>query len=191
MKKFFLFCGSLLVLLCSCKQKKQKQEDFLPAIPFIQNDIRKVDTSFYSIQKITWQDNLSPDTVFVKREEFRGLAIDFLQLPDITEKKYKNRFTGEKFFDQSLNAVIFTYKPIEPDKEEIQKQEILVTPGLNGDQVKTIIVDWVIDHTDSTVIKRMLWQIDKSFQVTTTIQKLDFPDQNHTLKVVWNEPTNH
>jgi hypothetical protein len=192
MKKYLLFFALLIVLIEACRQKsEEKQEDFLPALQFIQNDVADVDTSLYPIIKITWIDTAMADTVFVKREEFRGLAANFLQIPDLAEKEYKKRFTEEKFYDQSLNTVIFTYQPMDAEKEEIQRQEILITPHSSGDKVRSIIIDQLITNKDSSVMKRMLWQVNKSFQVTTTIQKSNIPEKNFTMKVVWNEPTNY
>jgi hypothetical protein len=191
MKKYVL-PGLLIFLMSACREKKEeKQEDFLPALPFIQNDVKDVDTSLYPIIKITWVDTTDADTVFVKREGFRDLAVDFLQIPDIASDEYKKRYTEEKFYDQSLNTVIFTYRPKNAEKEEIQRQEILISPNPTGDKVRSIIVERLITNKDSSVMKRMLWQINKSFQVVTSIQKPNIPERNFTLKVVWNEPLNH
>ena len=191
MKKYILLFSASLILISACREKSEKkQEDFLPALPFIQNDVADVDTSLYSIIKITWADTTAADTVFIKREEFRGLAADFLQIPDLAQKEYKSRFTEEKFYDQTLNTVIFTYRPKDAEKEEVQKQEILITPNPTGDKVRSIIIDRLVNHKDSSVMKKMLWQVNKSFQVTTTIQKPNVPEKTFTLKVVWNEPGN-
>ena len=192
MKKYLLYFLSIVFLGQSCRQKQDSNtEDFVPVLPFIQNDIADVDTSLYPIIKIISVDSLSADTFFVKREEFRGLAKEFLQIPDLTRKKYRNLFVEEKFFDQSLNTVIITYRPINSENEEIQRQEILITPVPEGSKVKSIIIDRFIACKDSTVQKRMLWQIGKSFQITTLIQKSDTGEKSTTLKVVWNKLNNY
>ena len=172
MKKYVLSATSFFFFFLSCRQNTgTAQEDFFPVLPFIQNDVADVDTSFYPVKKIVWVDSLGPDTTFVKREDFRGLANEFLQLPDLSKKKYKKLFTEEKFFDQTLNTVIITYRPNNPEKEDIQRQEILITPEPGNNKVKTLIIDRITAFKDSTVQKRMLWQIGKSFQVITIIQK--------------------
>ena len=87
-----------------------------------------------------------------------------------------------------MNRVIITYTPKNPDKEEIQKQELLVTPNVaTGDKVNNIIINRVISNRDSFIEKNMLWQMDKSFQVVTTIQKPGKPEKTTTAKVTWNE----
>ena len=189
MKKCILFFSVILFLSQSCQQKTvNKEEEFIPVLPFILNDISDVDTGFYPIIKIVTVDNMKADTFFVKREEFRGLAEEFLQIPDLTQKKYKPLFTEEKFFDQSLNTVIITYQPKNSEKEEIQRVELLITPYPEGGKVKSIIIDRFLTNKDSTVQKRMLWQIGKSFQVTTLTQKLNNIEKSNTVQVVWNDP---
>src|ERR1044071_5410571 len=107
MKKYLFFISIIFFLSQSCRQKiGNKEEDFIPLLPFILNDISDVDTGLYPIMKIVTIDSINSDTFFVKREEFRGLAEEFLHIPDLTDKKYKNLFTEEKIFDQSLNTVI-------------------------------------------------------------------------------------
>src|ERR1051325_8826647 len=112
MKKYLFFFSAIFFLSQSCRQKTgKKEEDFIPLLPFILNDITDVDTGLYPIIKIVTIDSLNTDTFFVKREDFRGLSEEFLQIPDLTQKKYKELFTEEKIFDQSLNTVIITYRP--------------------------------------------------------------------------------
>jgi len=66
----------------------------------------------------------------------------------------------------------------------------LITPNPEGDKVKSLIIDRFLANKDSSVQKRMLWRIGKSFQVTTIIQKPNNDEKSYTIKVVWNEPIN-
>src|ERR1044071_495268 len=113
MKKYaspflLLFC----LLIVSCKQKNQSdgnKETFFPLLSFIKSQVAQIDTSLYSIKKIISIDSIHSDTVFVPREEFRNLAKDFLDLPDLTEKKFKDRYIEEKLFDEQINRVSILY----------------------------------------------------------------------------------
>ncbi|MES1214239.1 MAG: hypothetical protein ABUT20_01885 [Bacteroidota bacterium] len=193
MKKCIFLIALIFIFLNACKQKKdpeasaEQKEDFFPVLSFLKSQVAEIDTSLFSIKKITVTDSIHSDTVFIPREEFRSLAKDFLDIPDLAEKKYKKRFSEEKLFDESLNRVIITYTPIDPDKEEIQKQEVLITPNPTGDKVNNIIIDRVASNKDGFLQQRMLWQVDRSFQVTTTSQKPAQPETTKTLKVTWND----
>ncbi|MEI9809723.1 MAG: hypothetical protein WDO16_18705 [Bacteroidota bacterium] len=149
-----------------------------------------IDTSLYSIRQIIYVDSTRTDTVYFRREQFRELAADFLAIPDLSEPKYEDRFTEDRQFDETLNRVIITYTPVKADKEEIQRQEVLIHPEGSGDKVTSIIIDHYINNKDSSLQKRMLWQVDKSFQVVTTRQLLGQPETTSTLKVIWNEDEN-
>jgi hypothetical protein len=189
MKNYWIVFPAILLFLPACKQKeKEDKEKFFPVLSFIKSQVAQVDTSLYSIKKITILDSLHSDTVYVKREEFRGLARDFLDIPDITERKNKDHFTEEKMYDETLKKVIISYKPSDPEKEEIQKEEVLITPDIaTGDKVNNLIIESLVSNKDGYLHKYMLWQVDQSFQVTTTTQKPGQPESTTTIKVTWNE----
>jgi hypothetical protein len=189
MKNFLLVSFSILLLAVSCKQKEEEvKESFWPVLSLIQSQVAKVDTSLYPIKKITIIDSLHSDTQYVKREEFRGLAKEFLDIPDLMNKKTAKRFTEEKLFDQTLNRVILNYTPKDPDKEEFKKIQVLITPDIaTGDKVNNIIIERIINNRDGFLQKNMLWQMDQSFQVTTITQKPGQPENISTIKVSWND----
>ena len=185
MKKRFPLYISFLVIFVACKSKEDDKERFFPVISFLNSQVAHVDTSVYAIQKIITGDSVS-DTSFVPREEFRQLAKDFLDAPDLTQKKYKEKYTESEYYDDMLKKVIITYTPVEKD-EELQRQEIHITPG-NGeeDKISTIILNRYQATKDSTIQRRLLWQVGERFQVVTTIQKAGIPEQTTTMKVIWN-----
>ena len=185
MKK--ILAGSILLLLLACSNKKKEKEGFFPVLSYIKSQVAQVDTSLYPIIMITWQDSVHTDTTYVKREEFRDLAIDFLDIPDLTEKKYQSLYTEEKFFDQGLNRVVFTCKPKKTDTAMIQQQETQIAPDPSGDKVKSFFIDLIVPNKDSSVEKKMLWKVDESFQVATIVQKPGQPEITRIIKVAWNE----
>jgi len=189
MKKNILLFIVILFISGACKQKKSSdsKEDFFPVLSFLKSQVAQIDTSLFSIKKIIITDSIHSDTTFVPREEFRNLAKDFLEIPDLTGSMYKKRYTEEKFYDENLNRVIITYTPNKSEAEELQKQEVLITPDPSGDKVNSIIIESVINNKDSFLLKRMFWQVDKSFQVSITSQKQAQPETNHILKVTWND----
>ena len=101
-------------------------------------------------------------------------------------KRYKEE---QARYDELLNRVVITYTPLNPDKEEVKKQELLIIPNeAAGDKVSNVIILREISNKDSLLQKKMLWQMDKSFQVVTTRQKPGQAEEVTILKVSWNEP---
>lgn len=178
--------ASLLIIGCKQKEKNNK-EKFFPVLSFIQSQVADIDTSLHSIRKLVFVDSLRTDTIYIPREQFRQEAKDFLAIPDLSSSHYEDRYTEEKLFDESMNRVLITYTPLKPEKEEIQREEVLIKPDPSGDKITNIIINSVVNTKDSAVQKRLLWKVDESFQVTTIKQLAGQPETTSTFKVVWNE----
>jgi len=191
MNRLLLIMLAGFLSLVSCKHKKEipvSKDTPFPVMSFIKSQVKNVDTSLFSIRKIMIPDSLHSDTTFIHREEFRATAKDFLALPDLADKEYAGRFTEKKFFDPTMNRVIIDYTPVDPEKEEISREEVLITPNAAiGDKVNSIIIEKVINNKDGYLEQHFLWQVDRSFQVTTTTQAPGQPEKTVTMKVIWNE----
>lgn len=178
----------MALLLSSCgEEKNSKSEKFFPVLSYIQSQVAHVDTSLYSIRKIIFISDTLTDTIHIPREAFRNEARDFLNIPDLMESKFQKRFTETKDFDETINRVMLTYLPVNPDKEEILRQEVLIAPDPSGDRITSIFIDKMVVTKDSSVQKKMIWLTDKSFQVTTIKQVKEQPETTSTFKVLWNE----
>lgn len=179
----------ILLFAIACKQKpkdKTAQADpFFPVLSYIKSQVAHVDTSLYSIIKITWVDSMHTDTDYIKREEFRGLAKDFLEIPDLTDKKYKDLYIEEKFYDEGMNKVFITYRPKNADTTVIQRQEVIIDKEDVGDKVSTFIIHTIQTSKDSSVEKELLWKVDNSFNVVSSVQKPGEKEVKRTFKVVW------
>lgn len=187
----WLTLWSVLLLIVACKEKEaEPKKEFISILSYINNQVADVDTSLYSIIRLDFIDSTRTDTTYIRREDFRALAKDFLSLPDIADKKNRKDYKEETRYDDMLNSVVITYLPEKPEQSQIQRQEMLITPQAGGDKVRSIFVDFLINNRDSIIQKRMLWQVDRSFQVTTIKQKAGGPETISTMKVVWNEPEN-
>lgn len=183
-----LVAALLLLSFIACKQKeKSAKEKFFPVLSFLQSQVREIDTSLYTIRKLVYIDSVKTDTLYLRREQFREAAKDFLSIPDLSSSAYDDRYTEEKRFDETMNRVVLTYSPLKPEKEEIQDQEVLIKPDPAGDKITNIIINRIINTKDSSVQKRLLWTVDESFQVITTKQLNGQPETTSTIKVVWGE----
>lgn len=87
-----------------------------------------------------------------------------------------------------MNRVIITYIPVDIEKAEVKKQELLVTPApATGDKVSNIMILREISTRDSFMKQDMLWILDKSFQISTTRQKEGTPEITTVTRVIWNK----
>ena len=185
---FIAFAASLAFPACRQK-KKEEDKNYISVVSLIRKQVAHVDTSLYSIMKVEQTDSLHSDTSYIPREQFEAIAKDFLDIPDLSDRKVAKRYKEEPArYDELLNRVIITYLPLEPEKEEVKRQEILATPVPGADaKVNNIIIIREISNRDSFLQKKMLWRMDKSFQVVTSSQKPGKPEITTTTKVSWNE----
>ena len=190
MKNYLLLLLPVIILTSSCKQKKKEEDKhFISVVSLIRKQVEHVDTSVYNIVKTVYTDSLHIDTTYIPREQFADVAKDFLDIPDLSDKKVAKRYKEDPAVqDEMINRVIITYTPVNPDNEEVKKQELLATP-IPGQEarVNNIIIIREINNRDSFLQKKMLWQLDKSFQIVTTSQKPGKPEISTTTKVTWNE----
>jgi len=188
--KRYLLALSLMTGVVGCKGKeKVEDKHFISVVSLIKKQVEQIDTSLFSIIKVVIHDSTHIDTSYIPRENFAAVASDFLSIPDLSERKVAKRYMEEPArYDDMLKKVIFTYLPVDPDKEEIKRQELLVTP-IPGEEskVSNIYVVREISNRDSFFQQQMLWLMDRSFQITARSQKPGKPEVVTTTKVYWNE----
>jgi hypothetical protein len=188
MRKWLLL--TFLPLAFSCKTKSKEEasdtEPYFPIKSYIESQIAHVDTSLYNILLIETLNNRS-DTTVIRREDFKKQAKDFLEIPDITQNKWKEDYEEFKTFDEDLQSAIISYRSKEADAE-VRRQEVIIKPNANeGDQVKTIFIDRAFEDGSSTIQQKMLWEANKWFRVVTITQKPNQPEQIKTVQVIWTE----
>lgn len=189
MNKIGLVICTGIIILYGCKQKggdKEKEGDFFPVLSFLRSQVKHIDTSVYPLLKIVTVDSVS-DTAYIKREEFRTYASDFITIPDISSDKLKDQYTETKLYDETLKQAVLDYTANNA-KAEIRREEVMLVPDENtGGHVKSIYISRWINSADSTVQKNMYWQVNKRFQIVTITQKNNQPDKIKTVQVIWND----
>lgn len=191
MKKVVFVLSILMSSTFSCKEKpKEEEKKFISVLSLIEKQAAHIDTSLYPITKFVYTDSSHIDTFYIKREDFRAAAKDFLDIPDLSLPKVAKKYKEETMYDEMLNRVTITYSPIKDEEVEIKQQQLQVIPNIaTGDQVNNIFIIKVINNRDGFLEKKMLWRMDKSFQVVTTTQEPGKPPVTITTKVTWNEDT--
>lgn len=188
-KILLIFCLAYLATSCDSTKNEPAESNFISVRSLIEAQIAHVDTSLYSIMKISFVDTSRYDTTYIKREEFREAAKDFLTIPDLADPKIARDYREEPAqYDETMNRVIITYIPVDIEKAEVKKQELLVTPApATGDKVSNIMILREISTRDSFMKQDMLWILDKSFQISTTRQKEGTPEITTVTRVIWNK----
>ncbi len=177
---------STIFFYSGCKQEKN---DVFPALAFIKGQIAHVDTSVYRIIQLVSATDSTYDTIYVKREDFKNLAKDFIETPDIS-KKFGGKYTEERMMNNDLGLVVFIATT--PDENlEVRRQEVRIVPDPPNDKIRSIYIERFKTDKDSTVIKRMTWYTDEKFQIITITQKKTEEEKTSIMEVVWNDQENN
>jgi hypothetical protein len=189
MKKIFLYPVFLLGCLAACKEKSKKSEEAkdppISALSIIRGQLNHLDTSLYQLMKYEIREDGKTDTAYIKREDIRGYAKVFTDLPDIAETRYQKSYTEERLIDETQNALTITHTA-KDEKQEIQKQILIVNlEDAESGNVQSIYFDRILSAGDSSVQQRLLWQIDRFFQAASITQKENQAEKVHTLRLTW------
>ena len=174
----------------SCQSKKEEAaKNYISVVSLIRNEVANIDTSLFTIVKTITYDSTRVHTFYVSRQDFKNEARDFLDIPDLADKKVAKRYKDvSPIYDQALGRVIFKYEALDPEKEEVKSQEFLATPVPGADaKINNVIIIREISNRDSFLQKKMLWRMNQSFQIVTSSQKPGQPEKTTVTKVTWNE----
>ena len=120
---------SAIVFYCGCKREKN---DVFPALAFIKGQIANVDTSVYRIMQLVPVTDSTYDTIYVKREDFKKLAKDFIETPDIS-KKFGGKYTEQRMMNNDLGLVVFI-ATTRDENLEVRRQEVRIVPDPPNDK---------------------------------------------------------
>jgi hypothetical protein len=193
-------CAFFLQLVISCQQHPAKCT--FPVVAIIKNQVESVSNSRDTI-KMTSHAAGKDSTIVreISKEEFRELANDFLALvPDLTDNKFASRYLEKRDKPGAKQESPFIYRElaINPDKEELQNEEIMTdTAG----KVLSIRAKRLTKVRDGVLLKSLHWD-DHWFSVYTRLvdpadplSGIYYPhpraDVYYSLLIVsWNEKVN-
>ena len=176
----YIFLLATIVCYCSCNNRDQK------TIPASRQDtvaVLRADTSFFPVTSYIkgqllgfLQQKLTPlvkitrgektDSFHLKPSEVNQAVTEFLS-PLIDTGNLKGLYKEEKFNDQTINAITFTYDPKKelPDTVQLRHWDVYIDPELNC--VSKIYI--VKQRHDS--IFQLTWVNDKCCSIRTFINK--------------------
>lgn len=168
----------------SCNNKKKNNVDtsqYFPIRSYLQSQVKTLDTASYSFIRIETF-NGSSDTSILEREELKQYTWEFTDIPDLRNPEEGSDYNETKSFDSLMGRVFMSYTA-KKDDAEVTRQEITVLPALTGsDEIKTVYIEKLNSEKESTIDKKLFWEIGNFFSITTITQKGN-SDQVHKLKV--------
>lgn len=184
--RIFILSTILLGLIACGDSKPDKKYISIPSL--IEQQVKHIDTSLYSIRQLTSKDTLTPDTSYIPREDFRAAVKEFLSIPDLSDPKKAKLFMEESRYDELMKRVIISYTPTASDKSDFERIELFVEPNLaTGDKVKTILATRRKGDRNGFEQEELIWQMDRSCTRIRTTRKPAAAEETTTYKLSWND----
>jgi hypothetical protein len=116
--------------VAAAKDSTEKQH-FFPVTDYLKGEIYTIKKNGINPLKYTTV-NERTDSVWLKIEELDFALQEFLH-PEIDSANLNTLFTEKSFFDQSINAITFTYDPAKnlPDTMQLKHWDVYVDPETN------------------------------------------------------------
>ncbi|RYD98903.1 MAG: hypothetical protein EOP50_04635 [Sphingobacteriales bacterium] len=186
MKRFVPVLLALSLLACKDKEGSSEEETgSFPALAFIQSQVRDVDTSLYHIHKIV-EDGGHADTTSISREQFRKEAQPFLQLPDINKSSLRDEYSESKYFDETLQNVVYFYTAKDPEAD-LQREQVFIDPNEGGGLVKKIIIDLFENRNGFSAHRNLIWTSNSHFQISENAPGPGGTERIRRTRIIWND----
>jgi hypothetical protein len=191
--KFFVLAAFIPFLMTGgCSNDKEKRpasdsltvvkKDYFPVLDFLKGEIAYVDSFPLKIVQFRSAQG-HKDSSIIQSAAFGELAKEFLS-PALEKQAFEKDFTESSFLDQTSQSLTFTYST-KNDQIDVQRVDVLASPSLGFDKVKSIYIEKVIRSKDSSVVEKMYWKSRSNFQIIRILELPGHPASTTQLKVVW------
>ncbi len=146
------------------KTEKQDsvQQGYFPVTDFIKGQITEIKEKGLNPIKVVTA-NKKTDSGWVKIEQLDAEFAEFLN-PVIDSANMSGLFRENSFMDQTINAITFTYDPIQalPDSVSLQRWDVYIDP-----QKRTVKRIYLVKKGTGNKTLQLTWQADKWSKIVT------------------------
>lgn len=190
MKNYLTIALAFSLFACNNNSSDKKLEtegdvSFFPTASFFAGQVKMVDSLQLPVLKYVTV-NGHTDTSQITTREMGLMATDFLQT-DLTGPEFRKLYKEQSFADQSISSVTLTYSTTHKELP-IQRLDVLINPNpVLNDKVRSIYIEKLEKHGDTSVLKKMYWKTDKHFLVISSASVDNDPAKVTELRVQWNQ----
>jgi len=191
MKNYLAIALAFSLFACNNNSSDKKTESegevsFFPTASFFAGQVKMVDSLQLPVLKFVTAANGHTDTSQITTREMGLMATDFLQT-DLTGPEFRKLYKEQSFADQSISSVTLTYSTTHKELP-IQRLDVLINPNpVMNDKVRSIYIEKLEKHGDTSVLKKMYWKTDKHFLVISSASVDNDSAIVTQLRVQWDQ----
>ena len=161
-----------------------KKDSFFPVTSFIKGQLKTLDSIPITPLR-TIKINDKTDSVWVKKADLANLLAGFIS-PEIRETNLVKYFKETSFNDQTLNAITFTYDPLEtlPDSILLRHWDVYIDPQTG--KISKVYMVKQLKEKEGNITQQLTWKTDKWAMIVSILNK---PDGTTQLlkedKIIW------
>jgi len=154
---------------------------FFPVTAYLKGQIADIIKTKKTLKKYTIYGDHT-DSLKATVTDFKTLANEFLQ-PEIDSANLLSFYSESKFFDQTINAITFTYEAKQPlpDSVTLQHWDVYVAP-----EIGSVTRIYMVKKNTTEKQLQLTWQSNQWCKITTIITR---PDGTSTVekeeKISW------
>lgn len=194
MKKLFILCLPVYLLICACHPGQPKEisdtkpapdtakKNYLPVEDYLRSEIATVDSFPFRLMRYR---NIQgkTDSGIITTPVFNQIAGEFL-LPDLDSSFFEKNFEENSFVDRTTNLVSFTYSTKDTGNG-LKRVDVLLSPGAGTDKLHSIYMEAIAGNADSTLISKLSWKAGRNFSILHIKKPRNGPETISQTFVVW------
>ena len=174
------------ILLClfvfACKNKNEKQEQYIQVIDFLKGSLRELKSDSLEMERSIQIDSLSETTSVA---DYTSIAADiqpFLS-DEISQGNFEKHFKETSFVDASTNSITFSYQS-QDKNSSIKQVDVHILPATESIQYLYITRNGKAG--DTAIAQKLLWKNGSHYTLITEYHT-DQRQFNRIEKLRWHK----
>ncbi|HYF33465.1 MAG TPA: hypothetical protein VD993_20210 [Chitinophagaceae bacterium] len=155
---------------------------FFPVANYIRDDIKSAGSEPIGVQYY-FSSPQKKDSSYIGLDTMKQLAQQAFLVPEIEKENFERSFKETTFLDETTQMATLTYQSMD-STTIVKRVDVLLEPGTQADDVRTIYMEKMYNDGDTAVIQRMSWK-RTWFKIITLKMLRDNPTTVETLMIGW------
>jgi hypothetical protein len=175
-------CLLAVLLTVACHSKSAGETPDIPVTAFLQDQMGQLNAA--ASLTLYKTHNGKRDSGSISSSDVKTMTAPFLS-SGLGKPGWTAAYRESTFPDSSNHRTVISYQALS-DSTPLNMVDIYIDPDTKS--VRKMYLQYVVQGTDSSIRKQLIWETDKSFTLITTVDKNEYTSDLLQQKVIWNKP---